>query len=41
VLSDVGRSLVLTGYMTGPKTLPCGKPASVFLKVVISSLNFT
>jgi hypothetical protein len=28
-------------YRTGPKTLPCGKPASVFLKVVISSLNFT
>jgi hypothetical protein len=39
VLSDVGRSLVMTGYRTGPKTLPCGRPASVFLKVVISLLN--
>jgi hypothetical protein len=39
VLSDVGRSLVLTGYRTGPETIPCGTPASVFLKVVISLLN--
>jgi hypothetical protein len=41
VLSDGGRSLVYISYMTGPKTLPCGTPASVVLKVAISSLNFT
>jgi hypothetical protein len=28
-------------YRTGPKALPCGTSASVFLKAVISSLNFT
>jgi hypothetical protein len=41
VLSDVERSLVYTIYRTGPKTLPCGTPASVFLKIVIPSMNFT
>jgi hypothetical protein len=41
VLSDVGRSLLYISYRMGSKTLPCGTPASVFLRVVISSLNFT
>jgi hypothetical protein len=41
VLSDVGRSLVWIIYGMRPKTLPCGMPASVFLKFVILSLNFT
>jgi hypothetical protein len=41
VLSNVRSWLVSIRYRTGPKTLPCGTPASVSLKVVISSLNFT
>jgi hypothetical protein len=41
VLSDVGRSLLYTRYRMRSKTLPCGTPVSVFLKVVISSLNIT
>jgi hypothetical protein len=41
VLSDVRRSLVEIRYRTGPKTLTCGTPASVFLDVVILFLNFT
>jgi hypothetical protein len=41
VLPDVGRSLVQMSYRTGNKTLPCGTLVSIFLKVVVSSLNFT
>jgi hypothetical protein len=41
VLSDVGSSLVCIRRRIGPKTLPCCTPASVFLKVLIPSLNST
>jgi hypothetical protein len=41
VLSDVVRSLVWITCRTGPKTLPFGTPALVFLHVVVLSLNFT
>jgi hypothetical protein len=41
VFFGVGSSLVYIKYRVGPVTLPCGTPASVFLEVVISSLNFT
>jgi hypothetical protein len=40
VLSDV-LSLVYIRYTSGLKTLPCGIPASILLKVVISSSNCT
>jgi hypothetical protein len=39
--SQILRLLVLIRYRMGPKTLPCDTPATVVLKVVILSLNFT
>jgi hypothetical protein len=35
VLSGVGRSLVCIRYRMGPKTLPCGTPASDRLLILL------